>query len=105
MRLKLVSAQEIFKELTLGELPAVETAARRMLAFNLLEQWAARRSFRQRSEYQKHLNAFEFSVKELVRTSEAGETEGALDAYVGMSRSCVNCHQLIRDKSGAVTAP
>lgn len=97
MRLKLVCSEEAFRGLTNGDLERVERAARRMLVFNLLEQWLKRRDFDQPSEYQGQLNAYEYSVKELVRHAKAREMDGALEAYVQMSRSCVRCHQLLRD--------
>jgi hypothetical protein len=97
MKLKLVSSQQVFEGLTMGEFKQVENSARRMLVLNLLEQWAKRKEFAKQSEYRGQLNAFEYSVKELVRHAEDHDTEGALAAYVEMSRSCVRCHELIRD--------
>ncbi|MFV0445119.1 MAG: hypothetical protein ACK5Q5_16205 [Planctomycetaceae bacterium] len=97
MKLKLVSSQQVFEGLTDGDFKKVENSARRMLVLNLLEQWAKRNEFTKKSEYRGQLNAFEFSVKELVRHAEDHDAEGALEAYVSMSRSCVRCHQLIRD--------
>ena len=101
MELKLRSSQQVFESLTHGEFDKIETAARRMLVLNLLEQWMKRKEFTRQSEYKGQLNAFEFSVKELVRHAEDNNTEGALEAYVTMSRSCVRCHELIRDLNGA----
>ena len=98
MHLKLLSSQQAFDGLTHGEFHKVETAARCMLVLNLLEDWAKEREIKQRSQYRAQLNAFEFAVKELVRTAEDHNTEGALDAYVSMTRSCVRCHELIRDR-------
>jgi hypothetical protein len=97
MKLKLISSQQAFDGLTHGEFERVENAARRMLVLNLLEQWAKRKEFTLQSEYRGQLHAFEFAVKELVRHSEDHDMDGALDAYVAMSRSCVRCHELIRD--------
>lgn len=100
MKLKLISSQQAFEGLTHGEFSKVETAARRMLVLNLLEQWAKREEFTRRSQYRAQLNAFEYSVKELVRTAGDHDSDGALEAYVSMSRSCVRCHELIRDADG-----
>jgi hypothetical protein len=97
MQLKLASSEEVFRGLTNADLDRVETAARRMQVFNLLEQWAKRGELTAQSEYQGQLNAFEYNVKELVRNAEAGDADGALEAYLGMTRSCVRCHALIRD--------
>jgi hypothetical protein len=97
MRLKLISSQRVFEGLTSGDFVAVERNARRMQVLHLLEQWLKEREFAQRSEYQGQLHAFEFAVKELIRHGADRDSEGALEAYVALSRSCVRCHQLLRD--------
>ena len=97
MQLKLTSSQQIFADLTHGDFEGVEKTARRMQVLNLLEQWMRKNEFEQKSEYKGQLNRFEFATKELVRYAEDENIEGALEAYVDLSRSCVRCHQLIRD--------
>lgn len=97
MRLKLHSSQEIFTALMHGDSKAIETNARRMLVLNLLEQWIADRPLMNQAGYQAQLNAFEFATKELVRTGNSKDIDGALEAYGRLANSCVKCHQLIRD--------
>jgi hypothetical protein len=97
MRLKLISSQRVFEGLTSGDFMAVERNARRMQVLNLLEQWLKEREFARSSEYQGQLHAFEFAVKELIRHGVDRNADGALEAYVALSRSCVRCHQLLRD--------
>lgn len=97
MAAKLNSAQEIFADLTRGDFAGVEENARRMQVINLLEQWARDADFERESDYVGQLNAFEFSIKELVRHAGDENTDGALQAYQDMSASCIRCHELIRD--------
>ena len=97
MSVKLNSAQQILEDLTTGDFKRLETDARRMQVLNFLEQWARDKSFKQESEYQGQLNAFEFATKELVRHAADKNTEGALKSYVALTESCVHCHELIRD--------
>lgn len=97
MRLKLISSQRVFEGLTSGDFMAVERNARRMQVLNLLEQWLKERDFARSSDYQGQLHAFEFAVKELIRHGADRDSEGALEAYIALSRSCVRCHQLLRD--------
>lgn len=99
MKGKLRSAQRIFDGLTNGDLEAVESSARRMHGLNVLEQWVRSNEYVNQSKYKGQLNAFEFATKELIRLSEAKDIDGALEAYVQMSRSCVRCHTLVRDRT------
>jgi hypothetical protein len=97
MLLKLSSSHEVFEALTKGDLDDVARNGRRLLAANILEQWLRDAEFKNQSAYKGQLNAFEYSVKELVRHAEDKDVDGALDAYVGMTQACVRCHKLIRD--------
>jgi hypothetical protein len=97
MHIKLKASQEIFAGLTHGDAKKIEDNSRRMLVLNLLEQWRRDNDFTRQSEYDAQLNAFEYATKELIRTSHDKDIGGALDAYVLLSKSCVKCHQLIRD--------
>ena len=100
MKVKLKASQEIFAGLTNGDAKAIEVNSRRMLLINVLEQWKQDNEFTQQSDYDAQLNAFEFATKELVRTAKDDDIDGALEAYVLLSKSCVKCHQLIRDVPG-----
>jgi hypothetical protein len=97
MRAKLASTQRIFEGLTEGDFDAVATNARRMRSVHFLEQWLRDTGFEDQSEYQGQLNAFEFANKELIRFADDEDVDGALDAYLQLSESCIRCHQLIRD--------
>lgn len=98
MQIKLTSAQEVFAGLTSGDFDQVQKSARRMQVISIMEQWSKRRGeYATRSEYEGQLNAFDFATKELVREARQKDAEGTLEAYVLLSRSCVRCHQLIRD--------
>jgi hypothetical protein len=101
MLAKLTGSQNILAHLTRGDIGAVATDARRMQVMTYLEQWLTASEIEELSEYRGQLNAFEFSTKELIRHAEDGNVNGALDAYVDMTRTCVKCHQLIRDVPAA----
>jgi len=97
MQIKLHSSQEIFAALSRGDAKAIETPARRMLLLNVLEQWKSNKPYLDHSQYEAQLNAFEYAVKELARTGRDNNINDALDAYVAMTKSCVRCHQVVRD--------
>jgi hypothetical protein len=98
MIVKLTSTQQILEHLTSGDFEKMEASARRMQVINLLEKWQRDEDFADKSDYQGRLNTFEFSLKELIRHAGDKNTDGALKAYLGMTESCVRCHQLIRDR-------
>jgi hypothetical protein len=98
MQIKLKSSQEVLAGLTRGDFDQVQKSARRMQVISILEQWSKRQGmYSSRSDYEGELNAFDFATKELVREAGQKDTEGTLEAYVNLTRSCVRCHQLIRD--------
>ncbi len=98
MQAKLHSAQQIFAALTQGELETVKKRAQLMAVMNVMEDWLKKKSeFSKKSAYQGQLNAFEFATKELIRHSDDENIDGALEAWVKLSRSCIECHKLIRD--------
>lgn len=98
MQVKLTSAQQILEHLTSGDFENLQTSARRMQVMNFLEQWSRDADFTNKSEYQGQLNKFEFATRELIRHADDENINGALQSYVAMTESCVNCHTLIRDE-------
>jgi hypothetical protein len=97
MQAKLHSSQQIFAGLTQGNLEVVKKRAQFMAVVNVLEDWLKKSELKKKSAYQGQMNAFEFANKELIRTADDGDIDGALEAWVKLSRSCVECHKLIRD--------
>lgn len=97
MEMKLLRSQEVFAELTAGNLEGVAKRARAMQAADILEFWLRGREFRKRSEYQGALNRYQFATRELARHANDGDLDGALEAWLDLSRSCVSCHKLLRD--------
>lgn len=95
------SSQEILAGLSRGDGKAIETNARRMLVLNFLEQWKTNQAVKNHSDYDAQLNAFEYATKELVRAGQSNDIDGALEAYLLQSKSCVRCHQLISDVAAA----
>jgi hypothetical protein len=59
------------------------------------------RGVHEQADYQGQLNDFEFSTKELIRQADDEDIDGALKSYVAMTKSCVNCHELIAITSDA----
>ena len=97
MLFKLTSSQAMFTELTRGNLKGVAKHARASQAIDALEYWLRGKEFRNRSEYHKQLNQYQFAVRELARHAEDGNIDEALESWLDINRSCVQCHKLLRD--------
>lgn len=107
MELKLASSQLIFAELTRGNLEGVAKQAKAGRVVDALEYWLRTSEFRKQSEYQKQLNLYQFATRELARQADDGNIDGALESWLDVNRSCVECHKLLRDHGHAesVTKP
>ena len=99
MELKLRNSQELFAELTHGNLDAVGKRARTMQAAEFMEYWIRGREFRQRSEYHAQVNRYQFAIRELARNAEDDDLDGSLEAWISLNRSCIACHKLLRDNT------
>ncbi len=97
MKAKQQHAHEIFSGLTEGDLKKVEQGASMMYGVGYLERWLADSELKKHSSYEGQANAFEYSLKEMVRHAKEEDINGALNDYLMMSRTCVRCHRLIRD--------
>lgn len=103
MLFKLTSSQAMFTNLTRGNLEGVAKHARASTVVDVLEYWLRGKEFRQRSEYHKQLNKYQFAVRELARHAEDNNIDGALESWLDINRSCVQCHKLLRDQAPATT--
>lgn len=103
MLFKLTSSQAMFTDLTRGNLKGVARHARASTVVDVLEYWLRGKEFRQRSEYHKQLNKYQFAVRELARHAEDDNIDGALESWLDINRSCVQCHKLLRDPAEADT--
>ena len=97
MKAKLNLSQKVFDGLVHGDLDAVAKNATQMRNVGYLEYWLRMGTETARSNYQAQLNRFDFANRELIRLARDKNSKGAAEAYMDMTRSCVRCHQLIRD--------
>jgi hypothetical protein len=93
MKVKLKSAENILRGLTLGDFDLIEENARRMNNFGRLEKLVHSRD----AEYQTQLKFLEHANQELMRQSKKKNLDGATLAFVQMTTSCINCHRALRD--------
>jgi cytochrome c556 len=92
MKQKLANSERILEGLTRGDLDLVNKHASAMRLLNKIEYFVRREP----PAYRTQLHQFQFSVEELVRTSQDGNLDGATLAFTQMTISCVNCHKQLR---------
>lgn len=98
MKAKLIGSQAILEQLMKGEMSAVSESAARMQVMSLMENWFIGDEKNERtSKYRQQLNRFDFATKELIRHADDGKIDEAFESYTEMTRTCVQCHKLIRD--------
>jgi hypothetical protein len=90
---KLRLSQNIFAGLTRADFARIKSNAQAMNSLGYLEKWARA----DRRDYQRQLAHFELANRELIRQAEKKNLDGATLAYIQLTTSCVQCHQIVRD--------
>jgi hypothetical protein len=93
MKQKLAASQNILAGLTRADFDAIGTNAASMLAVGYLEKWIRADT----PGYGVMMKDFEYANQSLVRAARAKNLDRATVAYLQLTLSCVNCHNLIRD--------
>lgn len=94
MKQKLVASGKILEGMTRADFEMIEKNAQGMQFLNYLEGW----SRADMPEYRAQLHAFEHANGALVRAAMDKNLDKVTIAYTQLTISCVQCHQLIRDK-------
>lgn len=92
MKEKLVFSERILEGLSTGDLDLINKNATAMKGLNRIEAFVRREPI----AYRTQLQVFQFSVEELIRTSQENNLDGAALAFTQMTISCVNCHKHLR---------
>jgi len=93
MRGKLRLSQGILAGLTRADFARIKDNARAMNSLGYLEKWARA----DRRDYKRQLTHFALANQELIRQAEKKNLDGATLAYIQLTSSCVQCHQIVRD--------
>lgn len=97
MQTKRRHAEQIFSALTDGDFEQMELSGRRMLVAGVIEKWFAENPLKDDVEYCAQLKAFDGATRDFVKEAQDKDLDEAFDAYVRMSRACVECHHLMRN--------
>ena len=97
MKAKQRNAHLIFDGLTEGDFEKVAKGAKFMRSSGALERWLSDQNYFDHYAYDGQANTFNYAVRELQRHAERNDIQGALNAYVMLSQTCVRCHSVVRD--------
>lgn len=97
MQAKRRHSEQIFSALTEGDFEQMELSGRRMLVAGVIEKWFAENPLKDDVEYRAQLKAFDAATRDFVKEAEDEDLDEAFEAYVRMSRACVECHHLMRN--------
>ncbi len=92
MKGKLQLSQNILAGLTRSDFGKIKANARAMNSLGFLEKW----SRADRKDYKRQLAHFELANLEIMRQAEKKNLDGATLAYLQLTTSCVQCHQVVR---------
>ena len=92
MRLKLVWSQAVLEGLTLEKFDQVSQNAIRMRNMTASSSWYTVRQ----PDYMAHTTNFQKSVDALYLAAVDKKLDAATEAYVNVTRRCVECHRMVR---------
>jgi hypothetical protein len=92
MRIKLAWSQAALEGLTLEKFDVVSQNAIRMRSMTQSNQWFTMRH----PDYLQHTTNYQKSVNALYMAAVDKKLDEATEAYVQVTRNCVECHRLVR---------
>lgn len=98
MREKLVHSQNVLAGLTSENFELIEKNAAKLAA--IADHAAMKTS--QRPDYIEQTLVFQKNVTNLTRAAKARNLRAATDAYLAVTRNCINCHQFLRGNKVAI---
>jgi len=99
MREKLVHAQKLLEGISTEDFKLIQTQAERLKAISLNAEWNPHPAHH--AEIRK-VNIIH-SLDQLVEAAKEEDLRGATLAYMGLTLSCVNCHNNSHDKDIALS--
>lgn len=92
MREKLIDAQQILQGLTTEDFRLIRIRAEKLSAMTDSPAIQALDA----EAFQRHTQAFTRHVQELIDSAGARNLDAAADAYLGLTRNCIDCHKQLR---------
>ena len=103
MQEKAQNAQGLLKPLVLGDFAGVELYASRLgrLTYTEVASWQANPN----PEYHQQAAAFLQAIEDLGQAAEARDVMQTSTVYASLVSSCVNCHQLVKERQSVSLTP
>jgi hypothetical protein len=93
MRRKLETSQGVLEAIALKDFDRVEKNAQVLIDLSRTSEWRVIQTPR----YLQHSTEFQEAAERLAKNARAKNLEGTVLSYVGMTLSCVHCHEYIRE--------
>ena len=91
---KLTNSQKLLEGIALAKYDKVEKHADELIRISKTAEWlAADKSPR----YQQFSNEFQLAAETIVKKAKEKNMDGVTLAYFDLTRSCVRCHQYVRE--------
>jgi len=90
---KLHNSQKLLEGVALGKFDKVEKHANELVRISKTAEWLAQKTPR----YEQFSNEFQRAAEEIARKARAKNMDGVTLAYFDLTKSCVRCHEHMRE--------
>lgn len=90
---KLQHAQKLLEGIALGKYDKIETSALELARISRTAEWLAQKTPR----YEIFSNEFTLAAETIAKKAKAKNVDGVTLAYFDLTKSCVRCHQHLRE--------
>jgi hypothetical protein len=90
---KLTNSQKLLEGIALGKFDKIEKHADELIRISKTAEWLAQKTPR----YEQFSNEFQRAAEELAKKAKAKNMDGVTLAYFDLTKSCVRCHQYLRE--------
>ena len=93
MRDKVDSAKSLLEGLALADFAKIRRNAEELIRLSNTAEWVVLKT----PQYALHSNEFRRAAEEVVKKAKAQNIDGATNGYMDLVRTCVRCHQYVRE--------
>jgi cytochrome c556 len=90
---KLQNSQKLLEAIALGKFDKIEKHANELVRISKTAEWLAQKKPR----YEYFSNEFTQAAEEIAKKAKAKNMDGVTLAYFDLTKSCVRCHQHMRE--------
>ena len=91
---KLQNSQKLLEGIALGKFDMIEKHANELIRISKTAEWLAAHKT---PRYELFSNEFQRAAEEIVTKAKAKNMDGVTLAYFDLTKSCVRCHQQLRE--------